>query len=134
MTSKTLKATLTLSILLTGCSGLFSPSAPTSQQPQTELEAPVRAKKTQGVEVTWEMPGDPVDGFIIRYGANPALLSREITVFIRDIQEENDPEFGPVYRYLIKDIEGAKRVYVSIAAIKGKEVSNFSPALEARAE
>lgn len=80
------------------------------------------------------MPGDPVDGFVIRYGPNPSQLSREITLHAREVHEENDPEYGPVYRYLIRDIEGSKRVFVSIAAIKGKEISNFSPALEARAE
>jgi len=80
------------------------------------------------------VPGEPVDGFIIRYGDSPATLSREVTISSADIREETDPEFGPIYRYLIRDAADAKRLFVSIAAVKGQAVSNFSEALEAQAE
>ena len=50
------------------------------------------------------------------------------------MKEERDPEFGPVYRYLIRDVENAQKLFVSIAAIKGQSVSNFSQVLEAQAE
>ena len=49
-------------------------------------------------------------------------------------QEVNDPEYGPVYRYLIRDVENVKKLYVSIAAVKGQVVSDFSDVLEAQAE
>jgi hypothetical protein len=134
--------TLALSTALffaSGCS-LFhsSPQAGDSQQrfeekalvdAQTAPEAP-----KQGIEVTWEMPSEPVDGFIIRYGSSPGTLSKEVTISARDIKEERDPEFGPVYRYLIRDVENAQKLFVSIAAVKGQNVSNFSEVLEAQAE
>lgn len=135
-------ASLALSTALlfaSGCS-LFnsSPNANDSQRvveekalvdAQTAPEAP-----KQGIEVTWEMPSEPVDGFIIRYGSSPGALSKEVTISSRDIKEERDPEFGPVYRYLIRDVETAQKLFVSIAAVKGQSISNFSEVLEAQAE
>lgn len=135
-------ASLSLSVALffaTGCS-LFN-SSPKVDDSQKLLEekalidahtAPEAPK--QGIEVTWEMPSEPVDGFIIRYGSSPSSLSKEVTISSRDIKEERDPEFGPVYRYLIRDVENAQKLFVSIAAVKGQSISNFSEVLEAQAE
>jgi hypothetical protein len=81
-------ASLALSTALlfaSGCS-LFnsSPKADDAQRvveekalvdAQTAPEAP-----KQGIEVTWEMPSEPVDGFIIRYGSSPGALSKEVTI------------------------------------------------------
>jgi hypothetical protein len=128
-------AALTLS---SGCS-LFSKepisdagSLPTSQaeiKETTTVSAPPIAG--QGIEVAWKIPSDPVDGYIIRYGATPDSLPNEVRVSIIEIREEQDPELGPVFRYLIKGIPDTRRIYVSIAAFKGDVVSNFSEVLEA---
>jgi hypothetical protein len=88
----------------------------------------------QGIEVTWETPSEPVDGFIIRYGSSPSSLTKEVTISSADIREVNDPEYGPVYRYLIRDVESSKKLFVSIAAVKGQSISNFSDVLEAQSE
>ena len=133
---------LTLALALffaSGCS-LFGSSSQRSDSPKAlaekalvEAQAAPEAPK-QGIEVTWEMPSEPVDGFIIRYGSSRSSLSKEVTISIRDIKEARDPEFGPVYRYLIRDVENAQKLYVSIAAVKGQSISNFSEVLEAQAE
>lgn len=131
-----LAVSLSLS-LLSGCSAL---SGKTAQTPDKAADAikhdptAVPVIPSKGIEVTWEVPGEPVDGFIIRYGDSPTTLSREVTISSTDIREENDPEFGPVYRYLIRDAADAQRLFVSIAAVKGQAVSNFSDALEAQAD
>jgi hypothetical protein len=39
-----------------------------------------------------------------------------------------------VYRYLIRDVDNVKKLFVSIAAVKGQAISNFSDVLEAQAE
>jgi hypothetical protein len=139
--------TKTLSILslsfsrlfVSGCS-LFHSSPRNSDSAQLlEEKAIVEAQHApeapkQGIEVTWETPSEPVDGFIIRYGASPNALTKEVTISATDIREVNDPQYGPVYRYLIRDVEDAKKLFVSIAAVKGQAVSNFSEVLEAQAE
>lgn len=140
MTTRLSSLGLSVALLFaSGCS-LFT-SSPTGVDSQKILEeralvdaqtAPEAPK--QGIEVTWEMPSEPVDGFIIRYGSSPSSLSKEVTISARDIKEERDPEFGPVYRYLIRDVENAQKLFVSIAAVKGQSISNFSDVLEAQAE
>ena len=124
--------------LLSGCS-LFSKEAsneagslPTSQaeikESTTATSPPIAG---QGIEVAWKIPSDPVDGYIIRYGATPDSRPNEVTVSIIERREEQDPELGPVFRYLIKGIPDTRRIYVSIAAFKGDVISNFSEVLEA---
>jgi hypothetical protein len=131
---------LALSLLfISGCS-LFQ-SSPQNVESAKILEekALVEAQHApeapkQGIEITWETPSEAVDGFIIRYGSSPNSLTKEVTLSTTDIREVNDPEYGPVYRYLIRDVENASKLYVSIAAVKGQAVSNFSDVLEAQAE
>jgi hypothetical protein len=131
---------LSLSLLLvSGCS-LFQSSTPNSDSTKIlEEKAIVEAQHApeapkQGIEVTWETPSEPVDGFIIRYGSSPTSLTKEVTISASDIREVNDPEYGPVFRYVIRDVENANKLFVSIAAVKGQSVSDFSQVLEAHAE
>jgi hypothetical protein len=140
MTTRLSSLALSLALFFaSGCS-LFSSSSQGSdshkalaEKAVVEAQAAPEAPK-QGIEVTWEIPSEPVDGFIIRYGSSPSSLSKEVTLSSRDIKEERDPEFGPVYRYLIRDVENAQKLFVSIAAVKGQIVSNFSEVLVAQAE
>lgn len=131
---------LSLSLLLaSGCS-LFQSSPRTSDSSKLiEEKALIEAQSApeapkQGIEVTWETPSEPVDGFIIRYGSSPTSLTKEVTLSATDIREVNDPEYGPVFRYLIRDVENSNKLFVSIAAVKGQSVSDFSEVLEAQAE
>jgi len=140
MTTRLSSLALSLALFFaSGCS-LFSSSSQGSdshkalaEKAVVEAQAAPEAPK-QGIEVTWEIPSEPVDGFIIRYGSSPSSLSKEVTLSSRDVKEERDPEFGPVYRYLIRDVENAQKLFVSIAAVKGQSVSNFSEVLVAQAE
>lgn len=128
-----------LLILTSGCS-LFGPTTPNNDaQKALEEKALVEAQVApeapkQGIEVTWEVPSESVDGFIIRYGTSPGSLSKEVTISATDIREEKDPEYGTVYRYLIRDVGNSERLFVSIAAVKGQNISNFSEVLEAQPE
>lgn len=131
---------LSISLLLvSGCS-LFQSSSPTSDSAKMiEEKALVEAQHApeapkQAIEVLWETPSEPVDGFIIRYGSSRDALTKEVTISSSDIREVNDPEYGPVCRYLIRDVENAKKLFVSIAAVKGQAISNFSDVHEAQAE
>jgi len=98
------------------------PSAPTSTSPTR--------KTASGTEVTWESPSEPVDGFVIRYGEDAKLLDKEVKLYASSLKEEQDPEFGKVYRYVIKDVSPTKPLYVAIAAFKGDRLSDFSESKE----
>jgi len=126
-----------LLILANGCFSSSTPSLsegslPTTQSEVVDTQKAPPAKSQQGIEVAWKVPSEPVDGYIIRYGETPDSLQSEVRVSIIEIREEQDPELGPVFRYLIRGVQGSKRLFVSIAAFKGDVVSNFSDVLEAR--
>jgi len=116
----------------TGCSLIFDPGASkksVESKAGTIASAPVIERKEAGIEVTWEVPSDAVDGFVIRYGEDRTNLSKEATIFRSELREERDSQYGPVYRYILRDIPESGRVYVSVAAFKGDVISDFSDAI-----
>jgi hypothetical protein len=132
--------TLTLTILLSvvatlsGCSLFSGSETPATQNTENRAESSdsksENTKKNQGIQLTWEVPGEAVDGFVIRYGENKSSLSKEIKLTTSQLLEESDPEYGPVYRYVLKDVPAAGPMFFSIAAYKGDRISNFSEILE----
>jgi hypothetical protein len=119
---------------LAGCTLLFEPSAPKKATAQDEgqnagITQPLFEKKAAGIEVTWEVPSEPVDGFVIRYGEDRNQLVKETTILISELREERDSHYGPVYRYTIRDVASDTPLYVSVAAFKGDIISDFSDAV-----
>ena len=134
---------LTLLISLTSCAPQVQ--APTAAPERSEIASQIAESdiviegsvttatlqtKSEGIEVTWEVPSEGADGFILRYGTNPLQLNSELSLAISDLREERDTEYGPVYRYLIRATTDSSPVFVSIASRKGDRVSNFSEAIE----
>jgi hypothetical protein len=116
-----------------GMSPVRDADLPTSQQGSEEssVVSPGPTRKTvDGTEITWESPSEPVDGFVIRYGEDPKRLDKEVKLSATDLREEQDPEFGKVYRYVIRNVSPVKPLYVSIAAFKGDRLSDFSESKE----
>jgi hypothetical protein len=129
-----LSTTLIASLHLTGCSLLFDPNPPKKESVQDKtagagVAQPLLEKKGAGIEVTWEVPSEPVDGFVIRYGEDRTQLVKETTILISELREERDSQYGPVYRYTIRDISSDTPLYVSVAAFKGDIISDFSDAI-----
>lgn len=123
---------LLLLLCASGCSTFFgstSSKEKTTSSSDSGPEALIQ-KTATGAEVTWEVPSEPTDGFIIRYGENPARLSKEVKILTAELQEKQDPEYGPVYRYIISDISADNSIYVSIAAFKGDAISDFSDVIQ----
>jgi len=124
-----------LLVAAAGCSVLFdtgSGKKPSKTDSAAGINAPVIEKTAAGIEVTWEVPSDPVDGFVLRYGEDRSNLSKEATIFRSELREERDPQYGPVYRYILSDIPSSGSVYVSVAAFKGDTVSDFSEPIAER--
>lgn len=126
--------------LLAGCS-LFSDSSPSATDEagsrvdesdllvDSRITSVTRKKVVDGLAVAWEVPSEPTDGFVIRYGTSPQSLDTELTVSISELRREDDPVYGPVYRYIIEDVPGGKPIYVSIAARRGDSISEFTPTM-----
>ena len=118
--------------LTSGCSLVFDPSAKKASSRRGDSStktSPVLEQTESGVEVTWEVPSDPVDGFVIRYGEDKGNLTKEATIFKSELREERDSQYGPVYRYVLRDVAKEGKIYVAVAAFKGDVISEFSPAM-----
>jgi hypothetical protein len=79
------------------------------------------------VELTWEIPKQPVDAYLFRYGAAPDKLDREERILVHKLAKIDDPKFGYVYRHVLERKEGEAPIsYVTIAAISGSVASEVS--------
>jgi hypothetical protein len=122
---------------LSGCSTVFDfingtrdGDAPPRPK-RSSSDAPIKSDvKRHGLQVTWQVPSEAVDGFIVRFGERPDSLKQEKRVPIDSLKQDDDPEFGPVYRYTIADIPADSSLYVSVAAYKGDRLSEFSQVMK----
>jgi hypothetical protein len=119
---------------LAACTAIFNTSPDSSKEAKREQTTPVIEQSAWGVEVIWEIPSEPVDGFVIRYGQTRDNLSKETTILRSELREESDPNYGSIYRYAIRDIPEDQSVFVSVAAFKGDVISDFSQAVTARSK
>jgi hypothetical protein len=86
--------------------------------------------ETSSIEVLWEVPTEPIDGFIVRFGEAHEALTNERRLSLEDIERVEDRERGRLYRYVISDIPNAQRVFLSISAVKGAAESPPSKVFE----
>jgi hypothetical protein len=85
-----------------------------SSRPNEGGIPPVQVEKRLGLQVTWQVPSEPEE------------LTTEKRITVDSLLREDDPEFGPVYRYTVSDIAPQSALFVSIAAYKGDRLSEFS--------
>ncbi|MCB0328584.1 MAG: hypothetical protein KDD70_02940 [Bdellovibrionales bacterium] len=86
------------------------------------------------VEVLWKIPEEPVEGFVLKYGFDRQSLSEEIALGLNQIEKYDDPEFGFVYRYVLKNIPPSQKVFVRLATRTDGKLTPFSEVFEVAAE
>ncbi len=82
--------------------------------------------KKERIEVIWEIPASPVDGYILKYGPTPENLSNSVEVQTATIEQINDPTHGKVYRYVLRNVPTEQKLFVSMASKKDGIASPFS--------
>lgn len=82
------------------------------------------------IEVVWEVPAEPVEGFIVRYGDAHEALTDERRLTIANLERIEDPARGRLYRYVIEGIPTTRRVFLTIAAFSGGQESPPSKVFE----
>ncbi len=119
--------------------GFMSPAvAPAKADPQTvtvEVRPSIKnveppAAPNTRVEIVWEIPKDSVDGFVIRYGFSRTDLRYSERVQSAELDRMEDPKFGFVYRYVLKNMPPEKTVFVTLAAFTGALESEPSSVFE----
>ncbi len=82
------------------------------------------------VEILWKIPEEAADGFIMHYGFAADALTYRLRLQTSEIEQYQDPQFGPVFRYIIADLPPEKTVYISLQTIRGDVVSEPSEVFE----
>jgi len=126
----------TFSILLvtapiSGCGWLRWSSASSTKRAETVVKRPGRVtppvqKATSDVEVLWEIPTAPVDGFIISYGYGEEEISHRVKVKATELNRYEDHRYGFVYRFILRDIPTDRSLKVVISSFSGDKVSEAS--------
>jgi len=94
-----------------------------------KLERP-RRPAVSDVEILWEIPNKPVDGFVIRHGYSRDNLENSARIAAGDVEKVEDPVHGTVYHYLLKNLPPDKKVYITVSAFVGSAESAPSTTLE----
>jgi hypothetical protein len=148
--------TFVVALSLSGCEflhrntiGLFTPQISENQRPERtfssasqsgdeelrratttigveKLPTPSEQEKGSQIEIIWEIPKEPVDGFVIHYGFSKDHLEKVVRLKAGEIEKYEDPKFGFVYRYKLKDIPKNKSVFVALATFQGGVTSELS--------
>lgn len=81
------------------------------------------------IEVLWEVPALPVQGFILRYGTDESALSGSVQLMPEKLQRVRASGGAELYRYLLPEPARDKTVYITIAAVDGAVESAPTKAL-----
>jgi hypothetical protein len=125
-----------LAFMLSGCSflqrntvGLIkSDYAETKAAAKQRRETVAKAQDQLGeVELLWQIPPEPVDGFVIKYSyEDGSSMERQVKVRASELSKYEDEAYGFVYRYILKEVAAEKPVLVAISAYRGDEISSPS--------
>lgn len=85
----------------------FSSSEEATQTPPKEQE--------YGVELTWDIPEETIEYFIVYVGNSPEHLNTEIRLSVAELTVTT----GNKYRYLVKPVNKGDPIYVALSAVSG---------------
>ena len=88
------------------------------QQNSDNTQSVEMAPRLTDVELVWTAAEDGADGYIIRYGYDKDNLNMTDKVSIGEVINIQDPTHGHIVKYVVRNIEASKRLYLSVAAYK----------------
>ncbi len=85
-----------------------------------------KSRTSSDIEVIWQIPETPVEGYVVNYGFEQNNLTKQVRVRSEILEKAEDPKHGFVYRYVLSGIPLNKIVYISISAYNGSSISTSS--------
>ncbi len=132
-------------LLSAGCAGIFRETATvdeTSSRAKGEtientassvtIEENIKNEKADnkepeyGIEITWDMPEEPVDGYILYSSESKGNFDSELHLRIKDLKVTEQGQ----YSYIIAPVDPDKPIFIAIAAKKGESISEKSEVQE----
>lgn len=106
-----------------------SPSRPEHAKEQDKSK-PATVQVSAPISISWRIPAQPVDGFILYYGPSPEKLDSQVRVSIEQLAPAKEQEGQQVYRYLLRGVSAGQRTIVAIASYRGNQLSPPSAPME----
>ena len=78
------------------------------------------------VELLWEIPSSPVDGYIIDYDYGPQTQRKSLKVRVEELAKFEHKNLGFVYRFILKGVPANTTTRVILTAFVGDEFSSPS--------
>jgi hypothetical protein len=78
------------------------------------------------IEILWQVPTTPVDGFILSWGYDQSSAVNRVSVKRSDLEQISDSSMGEVYRYVLRNMPADRGIRVTVAAYKGNLTSEPS--------
>lgn len=94
---------------------------------RTNLSQIRPAEQLTDVELLWEIPKSPVDGYVIDYDYGPKTQRKTIKVRVDELAKFEHKHLGFVYRFILKGVSAHRTTRVILTAFVGDE---FSPPSE----
>jgi len=117
-------------LLFSGC-WLISPSPnKASSEKATIPERPVSAN--DALEIFWRIPDVEIDGFVLSYGTTKDKLTNRVRIEKAELSVVDDEVWGPVFRYLLRDVPKDQTIFFTLESFKGDQYS--APSVVQRVE
>jgi hypothetical protein len=84
-------------------------------------------REVSTVEILWQVPGEAVAYYHLRYGTEKNALNKKAKVAVRDLEKVDHPDHGSLYRYVLPGVPAEKTVYFTIQAENQFGLSPESP-------
>jgi hypothetical protein len=94
--------------------------------------AEVAASVKDALEIFWRIPDVEIDGFVLSYGITQDKLTQRVRIEKGELLVVNDEIWGPVFRYLLKDVPNDQTIFFTLESFKGDQYS--APSVVQRVE
>ena len=119
-----------------------SASTSSETEPAVEEAAPAEApsdtpKDTttlSSVEILWQVPGEAVEYYYLRYGTDSGKLDKKDKIAVKDLEKIDHPEHGPLFKYVISGVPAEQTIYFTIQAENQFGLSPESPVQQVDAQ
>jgi hypothetical protein len=91
------------------------------------VEAVEDTEEVSSVEILWQVPGEAVEKYYLRYGTDDAVLDTSVVIMVRELDKIDHPDYGPLFRYVVSGVPAKQTIYFTIQAENQYGLSPASP-------
>jgi len=117
-------------LMLSGC--WFRNATSKIEPSKIPAGSTIKAPVTDALEIFWRIPDVEIDGFVLSYGFTQDKLTERLRINKEELTVMNDEIWGPVFRYLLKDVPKNQTIFFTLESFKGDQYS--PPSVVQRAE